>query len=145
MKQAILLTLLAFSSSRLTVRAFKEMPEQDKFSLNEFYGLEGDLGQVDAPMRNIKGDGRDPETRSYFEEMRLMMQGKADEEHPVLKAPAQDADVNMYMMMDWNHVIDVRLRKANQDLAIIPDMEQHDFILMHPNCTDCHSMRGSTW
>ena len=55
------------------------------------------------------------------------------------------ADTDMYMLMDWNHVIAIDMRKSNKEIAVIVDASQDDFILMHPNCTSCHSFHGAVW
>ena len=51
----------------------------------------------------------------------------------------------MPLLMDWNHVIELTMNRANDTLNVIPDMRHHEFMLAHPNCDDCYVEHGTKW
>ena len=67
----------------------------------------GATEHVDAPMEMIRKDGRNPDVRSVFEEMRLKLEEKEAQDHPMLTRHGEDVDIEMEMLWDWNHVINL--------------------------------------
>lgn len=54
-------------------------------------------------------------------------------------------DVPMQMVLDLNHVIGIKLTKANNTLMVIPDTKQQDLTLFHSRCDSCWTSTGTTW
>ena len=83
-------------------------------------------GLIDAEMKKIKGDGRDINTTSVFEQMRrrLEEQGETQVEeaagsldgHPMLTVHGENVDVQMDLLEDWNHVITLKFTDASRDI-----------------------------
>lgn len=71
-------------------------------------------------MTRMNGDGRDTNTTSVFELMRLKLEEQElnlSSEHPKLLAThGEDIDVQMNMVWDWNHVIALKLTDASDDI-----------------------------
>lgn len=51
----------------------------------------------------------------------------------------------MSLELDFNHVIELRLRHANATLNVIPDSHMNHFMLAHPNCQKCYVEHGTKW
>lgn len=52
-------------------------------------------GVLDARMTMLRRDGRDPDQTSVFEEMRLLMEAKKEQTHPMLEKAAHGTDVDV--------------------------------------------------
>ena len=106
----------------------------------------------DLPMKQLSRDGSEPSRSGFFEaamskrEERRSSSVNADEEsgHPMLSAP-EIFDVDMPMLMDWNHIVELTMNRANSTLNVIPDTRHHKFMLAHPNCEDCFVEHGTKW
>ena len=68
----------------------------------------------DSKMTSIRGDGRDPNVRSDFEHIRLAIEAKENgvTDHPLLSSRADGVDVDMSLLYDYNHSINVKLGNA---------------------------------
>ena len=75
---------------------------------------------VDAPMSQIRRDGRNSDVRSVFEEMRLKLEEKeaalSEMDHPMLTRHGENIDVQMDMLWDWNHIINLTFTNANDTI-----------------------------
>ena len=90
-------------------------------TLNAFmnFGDQPFGGIIDSKMTKMSGDGRDTNTTSVFEIMRLKLEEQelSSSEHPMLSAGhGKDVDVQMNMVWDWNHVIALKLTDASDDI-----------------------------
>ena len=96
MKSALYLALACCSAS---VNAFKQF--------SPFANLDSsEDGFFDSHMTLANEDGRHSHIKSVFEEMRQALEAKeAGTEHPYLQTHGENVDVNMDMLRDWNHVI----------------------------------------
>lgn len=43
----------------------------------------------------------------------------------------------MSLEFDFNHVIELTMKRANDTLNVIPDTHISHFMLVHPNCEKC--------
>lgn len=73
-----------------------------------------------------------------------MSEARENSEHHLLGA-SSEFDLDMEMLMDWNHVIELTMKRANDTVQVIPNTRDHLFMLSHPNCSDCFSMHGTSW
>mmetsp|Transcript_1595 Transcript_1595/g.2355 ORF Transcript_1595/g.2355 Transcript_1595/m.2355 type:complete len:116 (-) Transcript_1595:1492-1839(-) len=90
----------------------------------EFLGAEANqtsTGYVDSHIEMLRKDGRDPDVRSVFEEMRLALdeaeeRGESldDSEHPLLGARNEGVDISLNMVWDYNHVISLKLNDGSK-------------------------------
>ena len=109
----------------------------------------GATEHVDTPMEMIRKDGRNPDVRSVFEEMRLKLEEKEaqmkDQDHPMLTRHGEDVDIKMEMLWDWNHVINLKFTNANDTIQVIPTTSMEDLVLLHKECRGCWSMHATRW
>ena len=83
MKSPLMLALVAaFNLLRASAIEFKDV-------------IHNGNGVLDARMEMLRSDGRDPDQTSVFEEMRLLMEAKKEQTHPVLEKAAHGADVDI--------------------------------------------------
>jgi len=53
--------------------------------------------------------------------------------------------MNMDMMWDFNHVVNISLTHETDDLQLIPTTAQEDLLLLHNECRGCWSRHGAKW
>ena len=98
-------------------------------------------------MSSLRGDGREDHIRSDFEEIRLAIEARDSgvTEHPLLTARADGVDVDMSLLYDYNHSVDVRLGNATDVIQLIPSTTLEDVVMMHQKCRGCWSRHGARW
>ena len=104
---------------------------------------------IDSKMTKLRKDGRDPDTMSVFEEMRQKLEESQEAAnsgfyngHPMLAKHGENIDVQMDMLWDLNHVIDLKLTNESLDIQLIPSTDMEDLILLHNECRGCWTMHG---
>ena len=104
---------------------------------------------IDTKMTKLRKDGRDPDTMSVFEEMRQKLEESQEAAnsgfyngHPMLAKHGENIDVQMDLLWDLNHVIDLKLTNESVDIQLIPSTDMEDLILLHNECRGCWTMHG---
>ena len=63
----------------------------------------------------------------------------------MLTKHGENIDVQMDLLWDWNHVINLKLSNATDSIQLIPSTDMEDMILLHNECGGCWSMTGTKW
>ena len=60
----------------------------------------------------------------------------------MLAKHGENIDVQMDLLWDLNHVIDLKLTNESVDIQLIPSTDMEDLILLHNECRGCWTMHG---
>ena len=103
-------------------------------------------GIIDAKMRRVTKDGRDADQVSFFEYVRQRHDEGNSEGRKALQAThGVNVDVNMNMMWDLNHAIELKVKSSDKGLHLIPTTRMADMVVMHESCDSCWSMHNAKW